>query len=159
MLTTNISATLSNTDLTDILNKLEEIDDKLTFLISLSNEERQKLFKAGASRAGAIPIAHQIVTNFPDIFPATFQKAEMDKDVLLMAPLQTLRAEFAARASGVDDTLLGLRAELMRHVLEVYKYAKAAQNSVPGIKPLVEQLAVYFERSPKEDAAPAEAKA
>ena len=127
----------------------------LPFLVSLSQEERQRLFKAGASRAGAVPIAHQIATNFPEIFPATFPKDEMDKDVLLMAPLQTIRAELAAQASAVDDTLLALRAEAMKHVLEVYKYAKAAQNTVPGIKPLVEQLAVYFERSSRPESAPA----
>lgn len=63
-----------------------------------------------------------------------------------MAPLQTIRAELASLVSGVDDTLLAVRAECMSHVLETYKYAKAAQSTVPGFKPLVEQLAVYFER-------------
>jgi hypothetical protein len=34
----------------------------------------------------------------------------------------------------------------MKHVLEVYKYARAAEDTVPGIKPLVEQFAVSFDR-------------
>lgn len=151
----NISAEISAAQLTTLLDQLDGIRDTLTFLISLSNEERQSLFKAGATRAGAIPIAHQIATQFPEIFPSTFQKAEMDKDVLLRTPLQTIRTELSSLLSGVDDTLLGLNAECMKHVLEVYKYAKAAQDGVPGIKPLVEQLAVYFERPNRPNAAAA----
>jgi len=147
MTSQNVSAALTAEQLATILDKLDEVQASLSFLISLSNEDRKRLFKAGASRAGSIPIAHQIATGFPDIFPGTFQKAEMDKDVLLMAPLQTIRSELAAMTSAVDDTLLKLSSECMSHVLETYKYAKAAQNGVPGIKPLVEQLAVYFERS------------
>ncbi|HEX7260426.1 MAG TPA: hypothetical protein VF258_01300 [Luteolibacter sp.] len=143
----NISAALTPDSLALILNKLDEVQGSLYFLISLSNEERRNLYKAGASRAGSIPVAHQIASGFPHIFPGTFQKAEMDNDVLLLAPLQTIRAELAAMTSAVDDTLLKLSAECMAHVLETYKYAKAAQDGTPGIKPLVEQLAVYFERT------------
>jgi len=145
----NISAMLPPENLNALLTKLEEIDNLLPFLVSLSNEERQRLFKAGASRVGAVTLAQQIATSFPEIFPATFSKSELDKDVVLMAPLQTISLELAARASGVDDTLLALRSECMHHVLTVYKYAKAAQDTVPGVKPLVEQMAVYFERGPQ----------
>jgi len=153
----NISATLTPENLSALLAKLEEIDGLLPFLVSLSNEERQRLFKAGAGRIGAVPIAQKIATSFPEIFPATFPKAEMDKDVSLLGLLQTVRLELAARASSVDDTLMALGAEAMQHVLAVYKYAKAAEDTVPGIKPQVEQLAVYFEKSGHAAATPAPA--
>lgn len=146
-----ISATLAPTDLTTILANLEANDALLPFLLSLSNEDRKKLFKAGAKRAGAIPLAAAAVAQFPQIFPGTFASAELTKDVALRSAVMTVQAEYAARAAACGDTLLALNADAMQHVREVYKYVKAAKDSVPGVRAIYDQMAVYFERPGQPD--------
>jgi len=131
-----------------MFNKLDGVRDALSFLTSLSGEDRERLMKAGAAGAGAIPIAHRIATTFPTVLPDTFDKATMDKEVLLITPLQALREELASVLSGVDDTLLKLRSECMKHATEVYRHARDAEGSVPEVKPLVDELASHLQRTP-----------
>ncbi len=147
-----ISATLAATDLATILTNLEANDALMPFLLSLSNEQRKTLFKAGAKRAGAIALAQVAVTQFPQIFPGTFNATELNKDVALRSAIMTVQAEYISRAAACDDTLLALNADGMQHVIEVYKYVKAAKDTVPGIRPIYEQMAVYFERPDRPDA-------
>ncbi len=148
-----ISATLSATDLATILANLEANDALLPFLLSLSNEDRKKLFKAGAKRAGAIPLAAAALTQFPEIFPSNFPTAEVTKDILLRSAVMTVQAEYSARAAACGDTLLALNADAMQHVRQVYKYVQAAKDTTPGVRPIYEQMAVYFDRpgQPDED--------
>jgi hypothetical protein len=126
----------------------------MPFLLSLSNDQRKTLFKAGAKRVGAIALAQVALTQFPQIFPGTFATAELNKDITLRSAVMTVQAEYTARAAACADTLLALNADCMQHVREVYKYVKAAKDTVPGIRPIYEQLAVYFDRPdrPDEDA-------
>lgn len=149
-----ISATLAAGDLTTILANLAANHDLMPFLLSLSAEQRQKLFKAGAKRAGAIPLAQMAVTQFPEIFPATFPTAEVSKDALLRSAVMTLKTEYDMESAALGDTLLALNADSMQHVREVYKYVKAAKDTVPGIRPLYEQLAVYFDRPDQPEETP-----
>ena len=149
-----ISATLAATDLATILANLEANDALLPFLLSLSNEDRKKLFKAGAKRAGAIALAQVAITQFPQIFPGTMPPTELNKDIVLRSAVMTLQAEYTARAAAMGDTLLALNADCMQHVREVYKYVKAAKDSVPGIRPIYEQMAVYFDRPDQPDEVP-----
>jgi hypothetical protein len=147
-----ISATLAPADLTTILANLEANDALMPFLLSLSNEQRKNLFKAGAKRAGAIALAQVAVTQFPEIFPGTFNATELNKDVALRSAIMTVQAEYISRAAACDDTLLALNADGMQHVREVYKYVKAAKDTVPGIRPIYEQMNVYFDRPDRPNA-------
>ena len=48
-----------------------------------------------------------------------------------------------------------VRKKVMGHVREIYKYVKAAKDTVPGIRPIYEQMAVYFDRPGQPDEPPA----
>ena len=145
----NIDATVSAADLQAIKDALDTIKAKLPFRITLSNDERKSLFKTGTSRLSLIVDAAGIAQNFADIFPPSFDRAGFLRDVALFQQLSELKLEIDSLASQVDDTCLAVGSESAKEALQVKNYAEAAQDGVPGLKPLVERLGQHFERSGK----------
>jgi hypothetical protein len=145
----NIDATLSTADAQAVADDINAIKQKLAFLVTLSNEERKGLFKTGASRLSLIVDAAAIVQNFANIFPPTFDTAAFLRDVTLFQKLNEIKLQIDSLASQVDDTCVALGSESGQQALQVYDYGKAAQDTVPGLRPLVEQLGQHFQRSSK----------
>lgn len=150
----NIDATLSAADAQAVTDALNTIKEKLSFRVTLSNEERKSLFKTGASRLSLVVDAAAIVQNFANIFPSTFDTAALLRDVALFQKLNEIKLQIDSLASQVDDTCVALGSEAAQQALQVYDYGKAAQDTVPGLRPLVEQLGQHFERSRKPASAP-----
>jgi hypothetical protein len=150
----NIDATLSAANITAIKDAIATITQNLPFLVSLTNDERKSLFKTGASRLSLIVDAAAIVQNFPDIFPAAFDKEAFLRDVVLFQQLSELKLQIDSLASQVDDTCVALGSESAKEALQVKDYGEAAQDRVPGLRPLLEKLGQHFERSRKAPAPP-----
>jgi hypothetical protein len=145
----NIDATLSAADALTITEHLNDIKQKMPFLVTLSNEERKSLFKTGASRLSLVVDASAIVQNFATIFPPAFDTAAFLRDVTLFQKLNEIKLLIDSLASQVDDTCVALGSEAGQQALQVYNYGKAAQDTVPGLRPLVEQLGQHFQHSSK----------
>jgi hypothetical protein len=145
----NISATLSAADIQAVKDAISAIEAKLPFRVTLTNDERKSLFKTGSSRLSLVADAAAIAQNHPNIFPAAFDTAEFLRDFTLFQQLTELKLAVDSLASQVDDTCLALGSEAAKAALQVKDYAEAAEDTVPGLKPLVEKLAQHFERSGK----------
>ena len=149
----NIDATLSAANIQAVRDAVNTIKQNMPFLVTLTNDERKSLFKTGASRLSLIVDAAAIAQNFADIFPPSFDRAGFLRDVALFQQLSELKLEIDSLASQVDDTCLAVGSESAKEALQVKNYAEAAQDRVPGLKPLVEKLGQHFERSGKAPAA------
>ncbi len=68
----NISATLSDEDKAAIKAAIKTIEEKLSFLVNLSVEERRKLFKMGDKSLGFVQNSLNIAQSNPDILPNSF---------------------------------------------------------------------------------------
>lgn len=145
----NIDATISAADVTAVNDAITTIIQKLPFLVSLTNDERRSLFKTGANRLSLVVDAAAIAQGFPNIFPAAFDTAAFLRDMALFQTLNELKLKIDSLASQVDDTCVALGSEAGQQALQVYNYGKAAQDTVPGLKPLVERLGQHFQRSSK----------
>ncbi len=145
----NIDATLSTADVTAVKDAITTILQKLSFLISLTNDERKRLFKTGANRLSLVVDAAAIAQGFPNIFPAAFDTAAFLRDIALFQTLNELKLQIDSLASQVDDTCVALGSEAGQQALQVYNYGKAAQDTTPGLRPLVEKLGQHFQRSSK----------
>jgi hypothetical protein len=150
----NIDATISAADVQAVTDALNTIKQKLGFLVTLSNEERKSLFKTGAGRLSFIVDAAGIAQNFASIFPPSFDTAAFLRDVELFQKLNEIKLQIDSLASQVDDTCVALGSEAGQQSLQVYDYGKAAQDTVPGLRPVMDQLGQHFERSRKAAAAP-----
>jgi hypothetical protein len=155
----NISAQVSPADVQTVKAAVATILQKLPFLVSLTADERKKLFKTGPNSLSFVQNALQAAKNNPTILPAAFNAAEFESDVNLFAVLTDLGTTVDQLASEIDDTRLAVGSEAMSEAAQVYQYVKAAAKTTPGLKPVADQLGDRFQHSSAAKAAPAAAPA
>ncbi len=140
----NITATLSEKDTQEIKAALQTIEEKLPFLITLSVEERRKLFKMGDKSLAFVKNSLTAAQSNRDILPASFDLDEFVRDYQLAATLTELLIGLRQLSEQVDDTLMAVSSEAMTSSLTVYDYVKTAAKKTPGLKSLAEQLGERF---------------
>lgn len=145
----NISATISAADLQTIKDAFATILEKLPFLVTLSPAERQAAYKTGPDRVSFVINTLAAVQSNPDIFPASFDAAEFQKDVDLFTILTDLCTLASQLFSQLDDTRLAVGTETMGGARQAYRYIKEAAEKTPGLKPLTEQLGEQFKKTSK----------
>ena len=143
----NISAQVSEQTLTEIKTAVIVIREKLPFLVSLTQDERKRLPKAGQNSLAFVENSLQAAKNNPNILPSSFNTTEFGSDVALFATLTDLNTSIAQLASQVDDTRMAVGSEAMSGARQVYDYVKAAVKTTPGLKPVADQLGERFQKT------------
>jgi hypothetical protein len=140
----NISATLSAEDLQTIKTALQTVQQKLPFLITLSAEERRKLYKMGDKSLAFVNNSLTTAQSNGDILPASFDLEEFVRDYQLAASLTEILLGLQQLTEQVDDTLMAVGSEAMTSSLTVYDYVKTAAKKRPGLKTIAVQLGDRF---------------
>lgn len=120
----NITASLSSADVQEIKAAMATIQAKLPFLVTLSVEERRKLFKMGDKSLAFVNNSLTSAQSNPDILPSTFDVNEFVRDYQLAATLTKLLIGLRQLTEQVDDTLMAVGSEAMGNSLTVYDYVK-----------------------------------
>jgi hypothetical protein len=142
-----ITATIAPADITAIKAAIATIQQKLPFLITLSDAERKSLPKAGANSLSFVEHAQTAAGNNPTILPGSFNAANFDSHVDLFAVLTDINTSIAQLASSVDDTRMAVGSEAMNEARQVYEYVKSAAKITPGLKPVADQLGERFQHT------------
>jgi hypothetical protein len=150
----NINATLSPADLQTVKDSFATILAKLPFLVNLTASERKAILKAGPSSLAFVQNASTAAQNNATIFPASFNTADFQKDVDLLATLTELGTLASSVASRIDDTRLAVGGEAMQQATLVYNYVKTAARNTPGLRPVAEQLGERFQKTRKPKGTP-----
>ena len=140
----NITATLTEADIQAIKAAMETIEQKLPFLITLTAEERRKLYKMGSKSLSFVNNSLTVAQSNQDILPASFDLDEFMRDYQLSAALTELLFSLKQLTEKVDDTLMAVSSEAMSSSLTVYDYIKTAAKKTPGLKIMAEQLGERF---------------
>jgi hypothetical protein len=151
----NISASVSDADVTAIKVAVATIQAKLPFLITLTAAERKSLYKTGPNSLSFVENAQQAAVNNPDILPKTYDVTEFTSDMNLFAVMTDLNTTVAQLASSIDDTRMAVGGEAMKEATQVYNYVKTAASTTPGLKPLADQLGQRFQKASATQAAAA----
>jgi len=125
MNTNRVTAALAAQALTNIQTAVATIRQNLPFLVHLTPEDRQGLFKLGVSRVGVLQQALAFAAQHPEALPAGFDAAEFAKDGALHGPLMTVCAQIAQLNEDCGDTAVALGADLSSAMLDLYAVAKA----------------------------------
>ena len=142
----NISAALSETDVTDIKAAIKLIESKMPFLIALDIEEKKSLFKQGPKSVDFVDDAMNATKNFPELLPPALDKPEFLRDGSLFKVLADISQPLLALAAKLEDTYMAIGAEAMGTALQVYAYVQTAAPKVPGVKPLADKMQERFKR-------------
>ncbi len=142
-----IAATFTPAQRTAIAGAVQTIRDNIPFLMTLSAEDRQELFKAGPKSRGFLELALATAQEHPGMLPASFSTAQFAEDVALF--LATERPFVALRdlTRQVADTRIVAGAEAMEAARAVYHYVQGYPGSAP-LQEAYEALRVRFQRGP-----------
>jgi hypothetical protein len=145
-MTNRISAELGAESVTDIKKKLNDIRAGLSFLLSLTKEERKNKQNMGQGGVGFGKAALKAAQTHNEILPVKFSVTEFQKDVLLYEQLQMLLSDLSTLCQNVDDTVLLLGQEIMEQSNDVYDSVKLAAKRENKYKATLEELSTYYKR-------------
>lgn len=141
-----ISATLPAADAAQVQLKLNEIKEKLGFLLSLQTSDIQGIIKLGNAYTPFINLINQTVAQHPEILPAVFNKEEFARDYELLRTLQPLLNQINELAESLQKTVYAIGSDVLVASLDVYSSVKQHKNKVPGLKATSDELGVFFKR-------------
>jgi hypothetical protein len=145
----NIDATLSPADVQAVKDAFATILQKLPFLVNLTADERKVIFKTGPDRVSFVQNALTAAQANPLIFPPSFSIPAFQKDVDLFALLTEIATLSDSVGSQIDDTRLAVGGEAMQQGTQAYNYVKEAAKTIPGLKPIADQLGEQFRKTSK----------
>lgn len=148
-----ISASITAANRDAAIADLVSFDAKLPFLLGLTPDERMELQKMGNIRRTFVEQTVGIAGANPQIFPASFDLAEFQKDMALYLMLAPIMDAIQLRFEKMNDTMLALGSDLYAASLEAYGYIKAAGKS-QGLDALRQQLKAARQRAPQKKATP-----
>lgn len=142
----NISAVVSAADKQAVKDAVASVRTTLGFLVNLTPDERQSLFKAGNSLT-FVQDALTGAQNNPGILPGNFNVAEFAKDVQLFNDLSELNTLVAQLGSEIEGTCMAVGSEAMSSATQVYQYVQTAAKTTAGLKPLADKLGERFQKN------------
>ena len=149
MSTGKVDFNLSPQQVQDIKTAFAAIEALLTWTVNMSDEQRQKYYKAGKKLA-VIQEAKNAVTNNAAAFPPSYDSAPFLRDVDGFN-VATELTEIAKRVTRkLDDTRLLVGSDCMDGVSVIRGFIDAAARTTPGLQATSNQLASFF----KHDSAP-----
>jgi len=132
----NIEAVLSDADLAEIKTAIATIQSKMPFLVSLSIDERKRLYKMGDKRLAFVHNSLNAARNNRGILPTSFDFEGYAKDCELARNLNDVMMALNQVTEQVDDTL-GWRNKKYRRgdrfVPEAFKFLSFALALDPAL--------------------------
>jgi len=144
MPTNKVSATMSATDLQDVLNAITTIGTKMPFLISLTLEERKSLAKFGDRSLAFVTKALELAIQRTDILPRNFDVNEFKKDVDLYNQLYSITQPLSLMLEKLNDTQKEVGSEAYSAALIVYQSAKMSGSDLGGLESVLDDLGKRF---------------
>lgn len=145
----NISIELKENVVQEILQLIQQIEAKLTFLINLTPEERHALPKMGDKSVSFVQKALELAQQYPTLVPPYMDVDELRRDFKLAENLRTIFNALSVLYEKISDTYLAAGSEAYLAALSFYNSAKqAAKQNIPGTDYVVNELGKRFERKP-----------
>ena len=104
MLYSNISASLSETQVTQIETQIQAITASLDFLINLSPEERHTLRKMGDKLTSYVEDALEVAKANRGYLPSNVDLVEFEKDLILAKNLDKILIRLRPLVESIQDT-------------------------------------------------------
>jgi hypothetical protein len=144
---TKINAQVAPADVTAIKAAFALVQQKLPFLLTLTDAERKALRKVGPERLSFVVNAAQVAANNPTSLPASFDAAGFQLAVGLFTVLTDLNTVAAQLASQLDDTHMDVGVQALEGASDVYGYVQTAAKKTPGLKPAADQLGQLYAKA------------
>lgn len=147
-----ISVVMPEADVTEVIDLLKQIKEKMSFLTGVTPEQRKRLPKMDKRNHAFVQDVEAAIKNDASLLPSYVSPEEMSKDLKLYEQLEELMTPLTYLYDHVRDTQMLAGSEAYQNALMVYNMIKAANNAgLPGANSLYNQLKGRFERSTSVD--------
>lgn len=141
----NISAGLKPDDKNEIISLIQQLTQKMPFLINLTPEERSNLPKMGDKSIPFVEKTLELAVTNPQLVPPFVNVEELRKDFSLAMDLRDILIMVKQLYEKLDDTTLAAGSEAYVSALSFYNSAKnASKMNVPGTDAVVNELSKRF---------------
>lgn len=142
-----ISASISDEDMTEILEALELVETKLPFRVNLTKQERRSTPTVGTERGGMMETFDQEMNAHPDLVPSYVDMPELVIDRALHTKLNIIKARVKELSESIEDTQQVVGSDIYMAYLSFYNNVKqAAKRAVVGADTIFENLRRFFPR-------------
>ena len=145
----NISVTLDQAQLNQVLAQVKTLKALLPFLVGLTTQERASLRKMGDQRTSFVQDIKTATLANTQSIPSEINVTEFAKDVDLITKLDSIIAELQPFYTGLLDTNMALGNEAMKVADVCYGHLKFSARSNPKLKETVETLGQRFKQVKK----------
>jgi hypothetical protein len=143
-----ISLDIPVASITAIDTALATLKSLLSFLISLTPEDRHNLAKMGDKTLAFVKKAYEYATLNPTLMPSYVNIDEMRKDIETVEKLHAIYTLINELNSRLDDTIMLAGSEAYMASLSIYNSVKsAAHSNIPAAKPIAQDLSERFAKS------------
>lgn len=149
-----VSATLNDTDQTAVLTAIATIKAKLPFLITLTPEERQSLFKMGDKGTPFVDKGYQFASQNSDKLGADFGMDDFTEDYALDQQIRPIDVALTELWEAFQDTKLALRSDLMVRSNLAYGLMKVLGKASGSFDDLRRDMGQRFTRGPRKPKPP-----
>jgi len=146
----NINAILSDADLQDIYNNIDQSKTKLPFLVNLTLKERKKAARKGASVMAFNKKTLLYAKQNPQYIPNYMAINGTYADQELCDKLKTVKMRLDVLSDAIHNTILALQNEVYSATRVIYRTVESAtKQNVPGSTEIYNDLKQHFPRTGK----------
>ena len=143
----NISVTLDQAQLNQILTQVKALKTSLSFLVGLTPDEKKKMRKMGDKLTSYVLDVRTLASTYPGSLPSDINIAEFNKDVDLVVKLDAIMAELRPLYNKLEDTNIAVGNEAIRVSDVCYGFLKYAARNNPSLGESVKLLGARFKRT------------
>lgn len=141
-----ISASMSPEDFNAVKQAIQEIGNRMPFLLGLTLEERKKLPKISRMNKLFVEDSIDVARESPGMLPTYLPPEEISKDFVLFKQLDEILFPLALLYEKVRDTQILAGSEAYQSSLVMYRLVRiAAEAGMPGMDTAYARLKVRFE--------------
>jgi len=140
-----IDVTLTTEQEAAIVAAMDALETALPFLISLTVDDRQRLFKLGTRSEGFVAEALSAALQHPDYVPPALGLVQLQRDIALRQALLPIVQRARLLYTKLNDTWMLAGADAMQAATAIYRVLRAQRGE--GLDVTVSVLKQRFERS------------
>ncbi|MCX8057399.1 MAG: hypothetical protein N3F03_07320, partial [Ignavibacteria bacterium] len=135
-----ISVDFPQEKMQEVLNNLEEIKNKLDFLVELNAEEKNFLLKLGNKFLPFVEKAKQVLDANPEIMSPLFNIEEFKRDYQLLKNLTPILNSLNQLREAVEDTIFIAGSDVFEAALEIYSAIQINRDKIPGMDTIYNEM-------------------
>lgn len=148
----NISAEITDQNMTDIQANIDAIKALLPFLVNLTNEEKSQYPAIGDGRVAFVAKSLNYEQNNPMLLPGFLDVAEHGKDFTLFDKLRQILQVLRPLVESIEDTRHAVGNEAYTSALDFYaSVQRAKERNIAGSEAIYTDLKTQFERAQQDD--------